>query len=754
LLTLSKNKMEKELEKDKQTLELDVLGMSCIGCANSIKTYLENTKGVFSVNINFSTEVAVIEHNPDTKSKDSIIADIKKLGYDVIMEDDEEAAEIARKKQLSNQRIKIGTSIILTIVITFFSMSGHFDFIKNLNIPYDITLVLLFFLSSFVIFWCGDKFLKGAVSALKNKTSDMNTLITVGVMASYIYSIIISANHLFRLNIQVLNNSHEVYYETATMIISFILIGNYLESVLKSKTQTSIKKLKELQSKVVTVIRNNEEIQISFKKVKEEDIVIIKTGDKIPVDGVIQEGYCVVDESAMTGESQLIEKKPEDKLISGTILKNGFVKMKAEKVGKDTMLSRIITLVKDASNSKPQIQRIADKVSAIFVPVVITIAIVTFLIWNLIIGAPFDRSLLYAVSVLIIACPCALGLASPMAVVIGVGRSAENGILFNNVEAIEKLNKIDTVCFDKTGTLTTGKMDIKKITVLNGYSENDFMKYVYSVEKYSNHPIAKSIENYCLNTGIDLIEDVKSLLNEEGMGLSADVNGIHINIGNEKMMESKGIKKTDSYTGDKSNLYISFNNKLAGYIEFEDKLKPESKETVTRLLNDKKSVFMISGDNEITAGKIAGDLGIKDFSFKTLPDEKEKLVSSLQNKGKNVAMIGDGINDAPSLAKANVGVAIGTGQDIAIDSADVILVKGDLRNFIKAINISHKTVSIIKQNIFWAFFYNALAIPLAAGVLSPVGIVVTPVMAAMFMAFSDVITVMVNSLRLKFVSID
>ncbi len=343
--------MEKDLVKDKQILELDVLGMTCVGCANSIKTYLENTAGVYSVNINFSTEVAVIEHNPDTKPKDSIVADIKKLGFDVIVEDDEDTAEIAKKKQLAHQRIKIGVSILLTIIISLFSMSGHFDFMKNFNMPYDITLILLFFLSSFVIFWCGDKFLKGAVSALKNKTSDMNTLITIGVMASYIYSIVISANHLFRLGIQVLNNSHEVYYETATMIISFILIGNYLESVLKSKTQTSIRKLKELQSKIVTVIRNGEEIKISYKKVKEEDIVIIRTGDKIPVDGVIQEGYCVADESAMTGESLPIEKKPGDKLISGTVLKNGFVKMKAEKVGKDTMLSKIITLVKDASNS-------------------------------------------------------------------------------------------------------------------------------------------------------------------------------------------------------------------------------------------------------------------------------------------------------------------------------------------------------------------------------------------------------------------
>jgi Cu+-exporting ATPase len=582
----------------------------------------------------------------------------------------------------------------------------------------------------------------------------MNSLITMGVMASYVYSLVISANHLFKFNISALNNSHEVYYETAAMIISFILIGHYLESVLKSKTQTSIKKLKQLQSKIVTVIRNNEEIQISYKKVKENDIVIIKTGDIIPVDGIIKDGYCVADESAMTGESLLIEKKPGDKLMSGTILKNGFVKMIAEKVGKDTMLSKIITLVKDASNSKPQIQRIADKVAAIFVPVVIAIAILTFVIWNFIIGAPFDRSLLYAVSVLIIACPCALGLASPMAVVIGVGRSAESGILFNNVEAIEKLNKIDTVCFDKTGTLTAGKMTIKNVTILNGLSETDFMKYVYSVEKYSNHPIAKSIEEYCINNGIDALSDVKELINENGLGVTASVSNIGISIGNERLMKSKGIEDIDTTTSDKSVMYIAFEKDLAGYIEFEDKLKPESVTIVKKLIDESKNVFMISGDNEQTTKNIAGELGIKDFSYKTLPDEKEQIISNLQSEGKNVAMVGDGINDAPSLTRANVGVAMGTGQDIAIDSADVILVRGDLRNLLKAIKISHKTVSIIKQNIFWAFFYNAIAIPLAAGLLSPAGIIISPVMAAMFMAFSDVITVMINSLRLKFVNID
>jgi Cu+-exporting ATPase len=462
-----------------------------------------------------------------------------------------------------------------------------------------------------------------------------------------------------------------------------------------------------------------------------------------------------VDESAMTGESLPVEKKEGDKLISGTVLKNGFVNLKPEKVGKDTMLSKIITLVKEASSSKPKIQRLADKLSAVFVPLVIIIAIVTFSIWFLIIGDPFADSLLYAVSVLIIACPCALGLASPMAVVIGVGRAAENGILFNDVEAIEKMNKINTVCFDKTGTLTTGEMKVKDIKSLNGFSKEEMMQYAFSVEKYSNHPIAKSINSYCNDNKIEILKDVRNLNNEDGMGISATVNGKIVYIGNASLLKNKNIEIDTKLQNDNRNrLFVSIDDQIVGMIEFEDSLKFESKEIVSKLKSKNFDLFMISGDNEKTTMKIAEDLGIENYSSKTMPDEKEKIVSRLQSENKNVAMVGDGINDAPSLARANVGVAVGTGQDIAIDSSDVILVKGDLRNLVKSITISGKTVRIIKQNIFWAFFYNAMAIPAAAGVFSPFGIIVSPVMAAMLMAFSDVITVVGNSLRLKYVNID
>lgn len=739
--------------KNSERLELDILGMECINCAQSIDTYISKLDGIHKIDLNFSSETAIIDYNPDVISKDTIKNTIKKLGYEGIEDDEEEKTELAKKKSLLIHRNKIFLSVILTLIIMALSMKSHYDFLSFLNvIPDNLNYVILLVLTAVVIFYCGDRFLKGALTALKNKTSDMNSLISLGTLSSFIYSTVIVFNHIFGLNIKVFEHTHEVYFETAAMIISFILIGHYLEAVLKSKTSTSIKKLKELQSKFVTVIRNSEEITIPFRKVKKDDLVIIKSGDKVPVDGSISDGNCIVDESPMTGESKPVEKSPGDNLISGTILLNGAVKLKAEKVGKDTTLSKIINLVKEASNSKPKIQRLADKVSAVFVPAVIIIAVLTFIIWYLIIGSPFDKSLLYAVSVLIIACPCALGLAAPMAIVIGVGRAAENGILFNDVEAIEKMNKIDTVCFDKTGTLTKGEMTVSSVLPVNGFEQNELLKYVNSLEKFSNHPIAKSINKFCTDNNIDAFENVSEINNEHGLGITGQVNNKTVAIGSKRFIEQLGIQLDG--TSVNNGLLVSIDNNLGGIIELADELKDDVKSAISKLDEMKINLYMISGDDEEPARKIADEVGIKNYSFKTFPEDKEKIVAKLQSEGKNVAMVGDGINDAPSLARANIGIAVGTGQDIAIDTADVVLAKGDLKNIRKAINISHHTVRIIKQNFFWAFFYNIIAIPLAAGVLSPYGIFITPVMASMFMAFSDVVTVMGNSLRLKKVNIN
>lgn len=737
-----------------ELFEFDIIGMSCTSCAKSIKTYLEKQTGIISVDINYASESGAVVYNADLIKRDSIKKEILNLGYNVSSEDEEYEAEQFRISDLKKQKKKIITSVVLSLIIMIISMREHLPVINFIPVSLNLSLILLFALTSVVIFWCGDKFIKGAYTALKHKTSDMNTLITMGSLSSYVYSVLITANIVLNLDIRSLINSGDVYFETAAMIITFILIGNYLESVMKSRTQTSIKKLKDLQAKVVNVLRDGHELFIPFKKVKLDDVVLIKTGDKIPVDGPIIEGYCVVDESAMTGESLPVEKKAGDDLISGTILKNGFVKQKAAKVGTDTMLSKVIALVKDASNKKPKIQKLADRISGVFVPIVIIISVLTFITWFFIFNERFDKSLLFAVSVLIIACPCALGLASPIAIIIGVGRSAENGILFNNVDAIENLMKIDTVCFDKTGTLTTGEMKVKSIYVINKYSKNEIMKYAISVEKYSSHPIAKSIINYGIDHNIIIDKNVKDFRNESGFGISATLNDKSILIGNENFMLANNIKFSNIlFQTSMNNLFICIDNEIEGVIELEDSIKENAPEIIEKLKAMNLEIFMISGDNENAARKTASELKIKNYSYKTLPDEKERIISKLQSEKKIVAMIGDGINDAPSLAKANVGIAIGTGQDIAIDSADVILVKDDLNNILKAIKISRKTVSIIKQNFFWAFFYNAVAIPFAAGVFAPFGIIISPVMAAMIMAFSDVVTVIGNSMRLKYTKI-
>jgi len=745
---------------DLKQIELDIVGMNCSGCANSINSYLSKLEGVKKVEVSFSSETAKIDFEKNLITIPKIISSIKSLGFDVV--EDEESIELNKKEQLKKiQRTKIFTSIGLSLLVMLLAMKDHLGLLPAITIPHNINLLLQLFLTSVVVFWCGIKFLKGAISSTKSGVPDMNALVSLGTMSSFIFSLVITINHIFNLNWEALSNTHDVYYETAAMITTFILIGNYLELVMKSKAQTSIKSLKNLQSKTVIVERGGEEITIPFKKVKSGDVVLIKTGDKIPVDGTILNGNCVVDESAMTGESLPLEKRKGDEVISGTILKNGFIKVSALKTGNDTRLAKIINLVKDASNSKPEIQKLADKISAIFVPTVILIAISTFVIWNFIVGVPFSAAMLNAVSVLIIACPCALGLASPMAVVVGIGRSADNGILFNNINAIEKLNKIDTICFDKTGTITTGELKFESIISLGNYSTKELLKYVFSLEKHFNHPIAKSIVHYCLDNGIGYFPDVDGLNNEQGLGVTGNVNKKEVSIGSLRYIKEKVLTNTYSETSfrefenlnSKGNLFISVNGEICGRISFHEDIKKESREVIENLKSSGFEVCMISGDNEFVTMSIAKEVSIETYFSNVFPEDKLRIVKELQANNQKVAMIGDGINDAPALAKADVGIAIGTGTDVAIDSADVILVKGDLRSISKSINISKKTVQIIKQNIFWAFFYNIIAIPLAAGLLSPVGIIISPVLAAMLMAFSDVVTVIGNSLRLKTVKI-
>ena len=735
--------MYKNIDDTCNTIELDVEGMDCPSCAMRIEKNLAKIDGIQDIKVNLGSETASIVFEDSKVNLPKIKQAFEKIGYKAIEQDydkDEEIAEAEKKLFLKRFKQKIYVSIILSVIIVLLGMKDHIGFLSSLS--YDIANWISLPLSTVVVFWCGQKFLKGFWASLKAGTTDMDTLIVLGTMSAYIYSFVIM---LFPS----LSAEHHpmVYFESAAMIITFILLGNYLEATLKSKTQYAVKSLTNLQAKNATVIRHDEEVQIPVKKVKLNDIVFVKPGERIPVDGSVTEGNSTVNESMITGESMPVEKITGTKVIGGTMNLDGFLKIKAEKIGVDSFLAKIIGLVKDAQKSKPQIQRIADKVSAVFVPVVVIIAILTFFIWHLFIGEAFSYSLLKGVAVLIIACPCALGLATPIAVVLGVGKAAENHILFNNAEAIENVNKIDTILLDKTGTVTYANFEVTDAITHNGYAKGEMTKIAASIEHYSEHPLAKSIVNFYKK---DYDADYYKLDNfkvTSGIGVEAALNNKSYRIGGINMLNQENLSGVTSNS--RNNIYIFENEKLIGEFKISDKIRENAKYVITSLKNEGYTMALISGDNNEETKKVAAELGINDYKAQVLPDEKQQVVASYQAQGKKVAMIGDGINDAPSLSKADLGIAVGTGQDIAIQSADVILVKGDLENLFALFKISRKTIRIIKQNIFWAFFYNAAAIPVAAGLLVPWGIIITPVMASMFMAFSDVVTVLGNSLRLK-----
>jgi len=747
------SKTENTAEK---SIELNIEGMECPACASKIEKSLAKITGIKNISVNLGAETAKIIYEKEIPL-DIVKSTIDNLGYKAVEPDsDEEEEEAEREKKLTLKRfrIKIISSIILSIIIAGLAMKDHIGFLTS--IPADIANWISLPLASIVVFWCGSKFLRGFWIALKNKTADMDSLIAIGTLSAYLYS---AAILLFPSLAG--EHSHTVYFEGAAMIVTFIMIGNYLEANLKSKTQYAIKSLMNLQSKSAIVVKNGIEYEVPIKKVKVNDIVIVKPGEKIPVDGAITEGASAVDESMISGESVPNEKGIGSKVTGGTMNLNGYLKIQTEKTGGDTFLAKIIHLVKDAQKSKPKIQRIGDKVAAVFVPVVILIAIGTFLVWFLLIGQVFSYSLLKAVAVLIIACPCALGLATPIAVVLGVGRAAENKILFNNAEAIENVSKIDTVVFDKTGTLTYARFEVTDIIPRNGngIDRNEILKKTASIENFSEHPIARAVvEHYQSLNGKEAQlykpEDFRII---SGIGVEASINGKSYKIGGANLInkDSKlnGLEAGSAGSDGFNNIYLFENDSLIGEIQLRDKIKENAKEVLGKLKDEKYNLALISGDGKAATENIAREVNIDNYYYQVLPDKKQEIISKMQTEGNTVAMIGDGINDAPSLSKADLGIAIGTGQDIAIQSADVILVKGELKNILALFKISNKTIRIIKQNLFWAFFYNAAAIPLAAGVLVPYGISISPIMASMFMAFSDIVTVIGNSSRLKFMKI-
>ncbi|MBR9707699.1 MAG: copper-translocating P-type ATPase [Candidatus Diapherotrites archaeon] len=727
--------------------------MHCASCAHTIEKTVCANPGVKSCSVNFGSEKAIVEFDPTKFDEGQVTKKVKSAGYGF----EELSAETRHdvmdhhahmQQQNTDELVK---KLIVGSVLSFLVLIGSLEFLAEL-VPAMLTEHWVLFLFALPVqFWVGAQFYKGAWAALKNKTTDMNTLISVGTSAAFLFS---TAVTFFPSVFVEAGIKPVVYFDTASIIITLILLGRLLEAIAKGRSSEAIKKLMGLQAKTARVIRKGKEVEIPIEDVQVGDIIIVKPGGKIPVDGILVSGHSSVDESMITGESIPVEKNKGDVVIGSTINKVGSFKFKATKVGSDTALAQIIKIVEDAQASKAPLQGLADKVSAVFVPVVILISIVTFFSWYYVFNAGLIFSLTLFISVLIIACPCALGLATPTAIMVGTGKGAENGVLIKGGQALELAHQVEVVVFDKTGTLTKGEPEVTNVVSFSK-PERRIVELAAVCEKDSEHPLAEAIlkKAKSLRLKVGNATGFQAVL---GKGLKARHGGMRLLFGNVALMKDNKVNisiaedniREMEVQGNTVSI-LAVNGKLAGLISIADTLKPNSKPAVDALHDLGVKVMMITGDNERTARAIAKQVGIDEVIANVLPGGKAKAIKHLQAGGLKVAMVGDGINDAPALAQADVGIAIGSGTDVAIESADIVLMKEDLLDVVTGIKLSKETVSKIKQNLFWAFAYNTAGIPLAAGVFYPAfGLLLNPMFAAFAMSMSSVFVVS-NSLLLK-----
>lgn len=736
-------------------------GMSCATCAKNIEDTISSLDGIEKAIVNFATEKMIVKFDKEKLSVAEIEKKVEEAGYKARLEIDDLVDNQAEKKQQEIDGIwkRFIYSAIFTVPVLYIAMAEMVGLptLESLSLMGNPKLFsTVQFILVLPVLYFGRKFFSVGIRAILRRKPNMDSLVALGAGAAFLYSV-------YSTVLAYLGDEHaamNLYYESAAVILTLITLGKYFEGVSKSRTTNAISKLVGLVPKTANLIIDGEEHVVAVDEISTGDILLVRPGEKVPLDGVVIEGRSTVDESMLTGESIPVEKGINSKVVGASINKTGVFKMKVTKVGKDTTLSQIIKLVEDAQNSKAPIAKLADKISGVFVPIVIVLALIAGILWYFVGDASWSFSLKIIISVLVIACPCALGLATPTAIMVGTGKGAEHGILIKSSEALQLAKEVDTVVFDKTGTLTEGKISVTDIMTFNNLSEEVLLQFAASVEYLSEHPLGLAIVDEAKNRNLELVE-VKDFSSLTGLGISSIVDGKSVLIGNEKLMVENNIATKDSVekaeefaSEGKTPLFIAIDSEFAGIIAVADQIKASSLETVEKLHSLGLEVVMLTGDNKKTAQVIAEQLTIDKVVSEVLPEDKANEIKKLQAQGKKVAMVGDGINDAPALVQAEVGIAVGTGTDVAIDAADIVLMKPDLNSVVNAIVLSKKTIKNIKENLFWAFFYNVIGIPFAMGVFYIFGgPLLNPMLAGAAMSFSS-ISVVLNALRLKRVKLN